>query len=83
MRKENSDWDKFDAKFIAEYAGLVVAGSVLSLGVFAIKKARQKVPFLPKPKEKPFDTSSYRLGDNGQLEHVSADREVLRRFVRK
>ncbi len=83
MGKENPNWDKFDAKFVAEYAGLVIAGSILSLGEYAVKKMRQHVPFLPNPKEKPLDTSSYRLGDNGQLEHVSSDGEVLRRFVKK
>lgn len=80
MRKEN---DKVDARFIAEFAGLVVAGSVLSFGEFVIRKTRQKTPFLPNPKEKPFDNTSYRVGDKGQIEHLSADGKVLERFTRK
>lgn len=83
MGKENPDWDKVDAKFIAEFAGLVVAGSILSLGDFAVRKARQKLPFLPNPQRKPLDNSSYRVNASGQMEHVSADGKVLRRFTRK
>lgn len=83
MGKENPDWDKVDAKFIAEFAGLVVVGSALSLGEFVIRKTRQKVPFLPSPKEKPLDNSTYKVNSSGQMEHVSADGKVLRRFTRK
>ena len=79
MRKEE---DRVDAKFIAEFAGLVVAGSILSLGEFAARKARQKIPFIPSPKEKPIDNSSYEVrGD--RMVHISEDGKVLRSFPRK